>query len=78
MFKLAGLAIVAMLAGYGIHAFAQARIDVRPAVAPLGTSSAGGVSYAWFYEPNGRTVYVCHVGPAPKASIDCGAKARLP
>lgn len=78
MVKFAGFLIVAILTGYGIHAVAQGRIDVRPAVAALGTSSAGGVSYAWFYEPNARTVYVCYVARGPKVSIDCGAKASLP
>lgn len=78
MFKRAALLVVATLAGYGIHSIAQGRVDVRPAVAPVGTSSAGGVSYAWFYEPSGRTVYVCHIGRGSKDAIDCRTKANLP
>ena len=50
MIKVAALVLVAALTGYGIHALAQTRIDVRPVVTPMGTSSSNGVSFAWFFD----------------------------
>lgn len=77
MIKAAGLLLVAALAAYGFHAFAQIRADVRPAVTPIGTSSSNGVSFAWFYDTNDRTVFVCRIGQAPGDSLDCKARAPL-
>ena len=78
MIKAAALVLVAALTGYGIHALAQSRIDVRPAVTPMGTSSSSGVSFAWFYDPALRTVYVCRTGQKAGNALDCQAKATLP
>jgi hypothetical protein len=69
----------ALLAGYALHAWAQqGRIDVRGVVTPIGTSSSNGVSFAWFYDPADRSVYVCRSAQAAGDAIDCKAKAQLP
>ena len=78
MIKAAAVVLVAVLTGYGIHALAQSRIDVRPAVTPMGTSSSNGVSFAWCYDPSMRTVYVCRTGQKVGNALDCQAKATLP
>ncbi len=49
---------------------------MRPALAPIGTSSSNGVSFAWFYDPNDRAVYVCRTGSGD--TLECKAKAQLP
>jgi hypothetical protein len=67
-----------LLAGYALHAWAQGRIDVRTAVTPMGTSSSNGVSFAWFYDPTDRSVYVCRTAQAAGDAIDCKAKTQLP
>jgi hypothetical protein len=76
--KLASLAVVALLAGFGLHALAQSRIDVRPTVTPIGTSSSNGVSFAWFFDANNRTVHVCRTGQGINAPLDCRATSALP
>jgi hypothetical protein len=78
MIKAAALVLVAALTGYGIHALAQSRIDVRPAVTPIGNSSSNGVSFAWFYDSTLRTVYVCRAGQGVGNTLECKAKAALP
>ncbi len=77
MKKLVALLITAVAAGYGLHALAQSRFDVRPALAPIGTSSSSGISFAWFYDPTDRAVYVCRAGSGGDA-LDCKAKTQLP
>jgi len=74
---LAALIVAAVAAGYGLHALAQNRFDVRPAVAPIGTSSSNGISFAWFYDPTERAVYVCRAGSGSDA-LECKARAQLP
>ena len=59
------------------HALAQGRLDVRPALAPIGTSSSNGISFAWFYDPTDRAVYVCRAGSGGD-TLECKAKAQLP
>lgn len=76
MFRLAVLVVAAAAAGFVMHAFAQSRFDTRPAATPIGTSSSNGVSFAWFYDPSERTVYVCRAGSGE--SLECKAKAQLP
>jgi hypothetical protein len=76
--KIVGLLLVAAIATYGLHAFAQIRADVRPSVTPVGTSSSNGTSFAWFYDSTERTVFVCRVAQAPGESVDCKAKTTLP
>ena len=67
----------ALLAGAALVGWAQqGRIDVRTAVMPMGTSSSNGMSFAWFYDPTDRTVYVCRAQTAD--ALDCKAKAQLP
>ena len=78
MGKLVASVVIAALAGYGLHAFAQSRIDVRPAVTPMGTASSNGVSFAWFFDANNRTVHVCRAGQTAGAPLDCRASATLP
>ncbi|HEX3631934.1 MAG TPA: hypothetical protein VHZ01_05460 [Casimicrobiaceae bacterium] len=78
MIKIVGLLIIAAIATYGLHAFAQIRADVRPSVTPIASSSSNGVSFAWFYDSSERTVFVCRIGQAPGESVDCKAKATLP
>ena len=76
--KVTAMLIAALLAGYALHAWAQGRVDVRTAVTPMGTSSSNGVSFAWFYDPNERTVHVCRAEQNNAAGLDCKAKAQLP
>lgn len=79
MGKVIALVFGALLAGYALHAWAQqGRIDVRTAVTPMGTSSSNGVSFAWFYDSNERTVYVCRAAQGVTEAIDCRSKAQLP
>ena len=69
----------ALLAGAALVGWAQqGRVDVRTAVTPMGTSSSNGVSFAWFYDPTDRSVYVCRSAQASGDAIDCRAKAQLP
>ena len=77
MIKAAGLLLVAGLAAYALHAFAQIRADVRPAVTPIGSSSSNGVSFAWFYDNSDRTVFVCRIGQASGDTVDCKARTNL-
>lgn len=77
MTRIAGLILAALAAGYGLHALAQSRLDVRPSAAPIGTSSSNGISFVWFYDPADRTVYVCRAGGGSDA-LDCKGKAQLP
>jgi len=78
MAKLAVSIIIAILAGYGFHALAQVRPDIRQAVTAIGTSSSNGISFVWFYEPTERAVYVCRAGPGGGDPLECKAKATLP
>ena len=69
----------ALLAGAALVGWAQqGRIDVRTAVTPMGTSSSNGVSFAWFYDPTDRSVYVCRTAQTTGDAVDCKAKAQLP
>lgn len=77
MIKIVGLLLVAAIATYGLHAFAQIRADVRPSMTPVGSSSANGISFAWFYDSTDRSVFVCRIGQAPGDTVDCTAKATL-
>ena len=54
----------AVIATYGVYAYAQMKADARPAMSPIGTASSNGISFAWFYDPPTRTVVVCRVGQA--------------
>ncbi len=78
MIKIVGLLLIAAIATYGLHAFAQIRADVRPSVAPIASSSSNGISFAWFYDSSERTVFVCRIGQAPGENVDCKAKTTLP
>ena len=78
MVKLVAAGVVAMLCGSALYALAQPRIDVRPAVTPMGTSSSGGVSFAWFYDAQSRTVYLCRAAERGSAAPDCRSTATLP
>ena len=78
MIKILGVLIIAAAAAYGLHAFAQIRADVRPAMTPIGSSSSNGSSFAWFYDSTERAVIVCRIGTAPGDIVDCKAKAMLP
>jgi hypothetical protein len=78
MTKVFALALIAALAGFGFHAFAQSRADVRPAVTSLGSSSSNGISFAWFYDSTERTVYVCRAGHGSGDTVECKARTTLP
>lgn len=78
MSKIAAFALVAALIGYGFHAVAQSRIDVRPTLTPVGTSSSNGVSFAWFYDATERAVYVCRAGLEARNMIECNVTTKLP
>ena len=76
--KIAAFVLAAALTGYGFHVLAQGRLDVRPALTPIASSSSNGVSFAWFYDPSQQTVYFCRAGSGPADALDCKAKATLP
>jgi len=78
MVKVAAFVFVAVLTGYGFHAWAQARIDVRPAVTPVASSSSNGISFAWFYDTTSHTIYVCRAGQGVADTLECKAKTTLP
>jgi hypothetical protein len=79
MSKTIVLLIGALLAGYALNAWTQqARIDVRTAVTPMGTSSSNGVSFAWFYDSTDRSVHVCRTAQGTGEAIDCKARTQLP
>jgi len=78
MKRIAALIAVAMIAGYGLHAFAQGRLDLRPSVTAIGSSSSNGISFAWFYDPAERTVYMCRAGHGAGDALECKARATLP
>jgi hypothetical protein len=77
MIKIGSLLLVAAIATYGFHAFAQIRADVRPTMTPIGSSSSNGISFAWFYDSTERTVLVCRIGQAPGDTVECKAKTTL-
>lgn len=78
MFKTLILILVALSIGYAFHALAQGRIDTRPAVTPIQSSSSNGVSFVWFYDQAERTVYVCRAGQGAGDGVECKAKTSLP
>jgi hypothetical protein len=78
MLKTLILILVALSIGYAFHAPAQPRIDTRPAVMPIQSSSSNGVSFAWFYDPAERTVYVCRAGQGGADAVECKARTSLP
>ena len=78
MTKAIALILVAVLAGFGFHAFAQVRADARPAITPIGNSSSNGISFAWFYDSIERVVYVCRTGHGSGDTVECKAKTPFP
>jgi hypothetical protein len=78
MTKVLVAVVLAALAGYGLHGLAQSRIDVRPAVTPVASSSSNGVSFAWFYDTSNHTVYMCRAGQGVSEALECKAKKPLP
>lgn len=78
MFRLLAVILASVLAAYGFHAWAQSRIDVRPAVTPVASSSSNGVSFAWFYDTSSHMIYVCRAGQGVPDALECKSKAALP
>ncbi len=78
MLKFPVLLLLAALTGFCLHAFAQSRLEVRSAVTPIGSSSSNGVSFAWFYDPADRMVYVCRTGSGGGDAVDCKPRTALP
>lgn len=78
MKNIVALIVVAAIAGYGLHALAQGRIDTRPAVVSIGSSSSNGISFAWFYDQTERAVYVCRSGHGAGDTVECKARTTLP
>ena len=78
MMKILALVVVAALTGYTLHVLAQTRVDTRAAVTPIVSSSSNGISFAWFYDPAERTVYVCRVGQSSTDTPECKARTALP
>ncbi len=78
MIKILALVVVAALTGYALHVVAQTRIDTRAAVTSIVSSSSNGVSFAWFYDPAERTVYVCRTGQSVADAVECKARTALP
>jgi hypothetical protein len=77
MIKIGSLLLLAAIATYGFHAFAQIRADVRPTMTPISSSSSNGISFAWFYDSTERTVFVCRIGQAAGETVECKAKTTL-
>ena len=75
MGKLAASVLIGLLAIGAFHALAQGRIDVRPTLTAVGTSSSNGVSFAWFFDPQNRTVHICRTGQDANAPLECKASA---
>jgi len=69
---------LAALGGYAVHVLAQPRADLRPAMVPIPSSSANGVSFAWFYDQGTRVVVVCRAGSTASEAPDCKAHTTLP
>lgn len=64
MIRIVGLLLVAAIATYGLHAFAQIRADVRPTMRPIGSSLSNGISITGAKAiPERRPMY----GTAPTA-----------
>lgn len=78
MLKILALILVLLSVGYAFHAPAQTRIDTRPTVTPIQSSSSNGVSFAWFYDPAERTVYACRAGQGAADTVECKARTSLP
>ena len=78
MIKTLALVVVAAMTGYTLHVLAQTRVDTRAAVTPILSSSSNGISFAWFYDPAERTVYVCRVGQGGGDTVECKARTALP
>ena len=78
MLKFAALVLLAALTVYGFNALAQPRLDLRPTVSTIGSSSSNGTSFAWFYDAAERTVVVCRIGQGAGDTLDCKAKTTLP
>jgi hypothetical protein len=77
MIKAAVFVLLAVLAGYGFQVLGQSRIDVRPALTPITSSSSNGVSFAWFYDPSSQVVYVCRAGQGAGDALECKARTTL-
>ena len=75
MHKTLALILIAAVATYGIHTFAQVR-DARAIVTSIASSSSNGSSFAWLYDSSERTVYLCRVGQSDV--VECKSKATLP
>ena len=78
MSRIAALIVVAAAAGYALHALAQGRMELRPAVVAIGSSSSNGISFAWFYDQTDRAVYVCRAGHGSGDMVECKSRASLP
>jgi hypothetical protein len=78
MTKAVAFALIVVIAAVALHAFAQSRAEVRPAVTSLGSSSSNGISFAWFYDPTERMVYVCRAGHGGGDTVECKARTTLP
>lgn len=57
----AALAAVAVLFAAPL---ARSQSPIMPSFLPVGTSSAGGSSMAWFHDPSGARVMACQATPA--------------
>lgn len=78
MKKVVAVIAASAIAGYALHALAQVRMDVRPAVVAIGSSSSNGISFAWFYDQTERTVFVCRAGHGSGDTVECRARTSLP
>jgi len=76
MIRILALVAAVALTGYALHLLAQPRIDTRTAVTPIASSSSNGVSFAWFYDPADRAVFVCRASPGD--TVECKARTTLP
>lgn len=72
------IVVLSAVTGYAIHALAQSRVDVRPSMMPMASSSSNGVSFAWFYDAGTRAVVLCRAASGPNDPVDCRAHTTLP
>lgn len=73
---------VILIAAAGLpsaHSQPQVSLQAEPPYLPMGVSSSGGTSTAWFHEPSSRTALACQTVQTGGnlSNIQC-VKTRLP
>ena len=72
--------LAALVLAIVLSPLARSQIQATPSYVPIGVSSSGSTSTAWFHEPSGRQALACQTVVTPKtglSSILCVA-TKLP